>query len=187
VTATRDRARRLGQTEAVRFLVVVRHAKAAAPTRGQRDFDRPLTKKGRRQSERLREWAMSAEALGRYGPTTALVSAAARTRETYAVAFAGTPLVHALETSELIYNGARDVSATDLVSELAAVDPVTESLLLVAHNPSVLELAVMVASAPVAVLDGGRFPLGAALVFALRDEPVGLGPYEFVEAFVPED
>jgi phosphohistidine phosphatase len=184
---TRDTACRLGQTERVRSLIIVRHAKAAAPVKGQRDYDRPLTKRGRAQSERLREWASDPDALGTFGPTTALVSGSLRTRETYAVAFAGTPLVHALETSDLIYNGKRDVSAVDLVSELSAIDPVTESLLLVAHNPSVLELALTVSAGPIAALAGGRYPLGAALVFALRDEPIGLGPYEFVTAFVPED
>lgn len=171
----------------MRSLVIVRHAKAASAGKGQRDYDRPLTKRGRAQSERLRAWASDPQALGRFGPVTALVSGSARTRETYAVAFAGTPFVHALETSDLIYNGKRDVSGRDLLSELAAVDPVTESLMVVAHNPSVLELALDIAEGPVAALADGRYPLAAALVFELRDEPIGPGPYRFVEAFVPED
>lgn len=171
----------------MRSLVIVRHAKAAAAQKRHSDFDRPLTKRGRAQSERLRVWASDPESLGRFGPVTALVSGSARTRETYAVAFAGTPFVHALETSDLIYNGTRDVSGRDLLAELATIDPVTESLMVVAHNPTVLELAYDLAAGPIPALIDGRFPLAAAIVFELPDAPIGPGPYRFVEAFVPED
>ncbi len=150
------------------------------------DFERPLTAKGRAQSEQLRTWVVDHHALGAYGPTTALVSAAARTRETYALAFAGTDFVHAVETSELIYNGRRDVSAQDVLAELAVIDPVTESLVIVGHNPTVYELVARLASQPVPPLERGKYPLGAAIVLALRDdEPIGPGPYDYVTSFVP--
>ena len=171
----------------MRYLTIVRHAKAAAGDASVRDFDRPLTVKGRAQAEVLREWARDPEALGRYGPTTALVSAAARARETYAVAFAGTSFVHALETSELIYNGRRDVTAEDLLAELATVDPGNESLLVVGHNPTVFELALSLSDREIPALAKHKYPLGAALVFALElGETIGLRRYSFVESFVPE-
>ena len=152
-----------------------------------RDFDRPLTDKGRAQSEVLRAWAKDPESLGRYGPCTALVSSSARTRETYAVGFAGTAFVHALETSELIYNGQRDVSADDLLAQLAEIDPGTESLVVIAHNPTVFEVAQAVSDRPIPALAKAKYPLAAALVFRLHDgETVGLTRYEFVESFVPE-
>lgn len=172
----------------MRYLTIVRHAKAVSADKGGADYDRPLTKRGRAQSERLRQWALDPGALLRYGPTTALVSGAARTRETYALAFAGTPFVHAVETSDLIYNGRRAVSATDVLEALAALDPVTESLLVVGHNPTVLELALTIADGPVPPLADGRFPLAAAVVFRLREnEPIGLRRYPYEAGFVPED
>jgi phosphohistidine phosphatase SixA len=175
------------QNAAVRFLTIVRHAKAAAHSGDGGDFDRPLTKKGRAQSERLRDAVIDAGVLGQFGPATALVSGAARTRETYALAFAGTPFVHAVEISDLIYNGYRHVSAADALTELASVDPVTESLLLVAHNPTVLELAYALSDREIPALAGDRFPLGAAVVFAVHDgEPIGSRQYRFITAFVPE-
>ena len=176
----------LGQTTPVRYLTIVRHAKAAPAASGQDDLDRPLTSKGRAQAAALRAWVLDPEELGGYGPTTALVSASARTRETYAVAFAGTPFVHAVEINSAIYNGRRDVSADDLRAELAAVDPGNESLMVVGHNPTVFELAATLARHEIPTLAKGKYPLGAALVFAIDDGPLGSGPYEWVRSFVPE-
>jgi phosphohistidine phosphatase SixA len=76
----------------VRYLTIVRHAKAEKATSDQRDFDRKLSGRGRRECEQLRAWANDTSELGRFGPTTALVSAAARTKETFRRAFAGTAL-----------------------------------------------------------------------------------------------
>ncbi len=170
----------------MRFLTVVRHAKAVPAEGGVNDFDRVLTEKGRAQAEILRQWACDPETLGAYGPATALVSAAARTRETYALAFAGTPFVHAVETSELIYNGRRDVSAHDVLVELAAIDPVSESLLVVAHNPTVYDLVTLLSKSDVEELAEGKYPLCGAFVFRLKDEPVGLRRYELVDRFIPK-
>ncbi len=171
----------------MRFLTIVRHAKAAPHGEYANDFDRPLTAKGRAQCEQLRLWANDHHKLGRYGPTTALVSSSLRTRETYAVAFAGTTFVHALETSELIYNGRRNVSDEDLLAVLAEIDPVTDSLLVVGHNPTVLELALRLAREPIPMLKKGNFPVSSAVVFRIDDDrPVGLRDYEFVESFTPD-
>ena len=71
----------------MRYLTIVRHCEA---TPNENDFVRTLTERGRRQAEEIRDRVLDPEQLGQYGPVTALVSAAARTRETYALAFAGT-------------------------------------------------------------------------------------------------
>jgi len=171
----------------MRYLTIVRHAKAEPANVGENDVDRVLSTRGRHQASKLREWVKDPEELGHYGPVTALVSAAARTRETYSVAFAGTAFVHAVETSELIYNGRRDVSAEDLLAHLAAIDPVTESLLVVGHNPTVFELATMLASSPIKILSKGKYPLGAAIVLEIDETAlIGPGPYRLVTTFVPE-
>jgi phosphohistidine phosphatase len=171
----------------VRYLIVVRHAKAEAPAAGLADFDRGLTKRGRDQCRQLREWASDPEALARYGPAIALVSAAARTKETFKRAFKGTGLVERHVYSELIYNGRRAVSGEDLLMELASLDPVTSSLMVVGHNPTVLELVVSLAAEVPESLLHGRYPLGGAYVFSLPDDrPVGLSSYEIVDSFVPD-
>lgn len=176
----------VGQTGAVRYLTIVRHAKAEKAEAGQADFDRVLNPKGRRQCEQLRAWATDRSSLGKYGPVTALVSAAARTTETFRRSFDGTDFVLEAHFSELIYNGLREVSAEDVLADLAAIDPVTTSLLVVGHNPTVLELLwTLVGDLPEPFQD--RYPLGAAFVLALPDDrPVGLAHYELLEEFVPD-
>ena len=170
----------------MRYLTIVRHAKAVKAEPGEPDYDRVLHKRGRAQCEQLRAWASDPEALGRFGPTTALVSAAARTRETYTRAFEGTGFVATCHFSELIYNGRRDVTAEDLLIDLAAVDPVTTSLLVVGHNPTVQELVLTLARAAPLELRTGNYPLGGAYVFELPDDrPIGLARYEVVANFIP--
>lgn len=170
----------IGKTSAVRFLTVIRHCAAESTTP---DHDRTLSAVGRAQAEQLRAWALDPQALGAYGPTTCLVSAAARTRETYAIGLAGTPFVRSLEISELIYNGVREVTAHDVIRALHDVDPVRESLSVIAHNPSVMDLAFELADqwpddAP------HTFEVGSALVFELpSDRRCEVGKYRLVAAF----
>jgi len=115
------------------------------------------------------------------------VSSSARTRETFRRAFHGTPFVAQCEFSELIYNGVRDVSADDVLLSLAAIDPVTTSLLVVAHNPSVHELMFSLAKVLPKVLRNSHYPLGGAFVLALpEDRPVALERYDVVASFVPD-
>ena len=171
----------------MRYLTIVRHAKAERAAPEQSDFERRLNDRGRRQCEALRAWASDAGELGTFGPATALVSAAARTRETFERAFDGTAFVAAEEFSDLIYNGHREVSAEDLLLELARVDPVTSSLLVVAHNPTVYEVVSSLAMELPESLRAFHYPLGGAYVLALPgDEPIGLGRYELVASFVPD-
>jgi phosphohistidine phosphatase SixA len=174
------------ENEFVRYLTIVRHAKAEKDLAGQSDYERKLNDRGRRQCEQLRAWAEDVNELGRFGPTTALVSAAARTRETFRRSFDDTPFVAERHFSELIYNGARDVGAEDVLIDLAAIDPVTTSLLVVGHNPTVLEFVWrLVERLPPELREG--YPLAGAFVLALPDDQqVGLGPYPLVARYVPD-
>ena len=171
----------------MRFLTVVRHAKASPAPAGGSDFERPLNARGRDQAGQLREWASDERELGRYGPTTALVSSAARTRETFIRAFDDTSFVRQHHFSELIYNGRRDVSPEDLLIDLAAIDPVHTSLLVVAHSPTVLELVLALATKAPTVLREGHYPLGGAVVLALpEDQQIGLRSYDVVASYFPD-
>jgi phosphohistidine phosphatase SixA len=170
------------QTKAMRFLTIVRHCEAEP---GTDDFVRTLTDRGRRQAEEIRSRVLDSEQLTPYGPVTALVSAAARTRETYALGFAGTAFVHALETSELIYNGQRDVTPFEVLEQLAAIDPVRESLLVLGHFPWVWQLVnELTDEMPEALVSD--YPVGTAVVLAIPEhEQVGLRHYEVAAVFVP--
>ena len=171
----------------MRYLVIVRHAKASRAAPGESDFDRHLSGRGRRQCEVLRTWASDVNSLGAYGPVTALVSAAQRTRETFHRAFEGSGFVSSVSFSDLIYNGQRSVGAEDVLIDLAAIDPVTTSLLVVAHNPTVHELVASLAHEVPDVLGEREYPLGGAFVLALRDDqPIGLSRYPLVAQFIPE-
>jgi phosphohistidine phosphatase len=169
----------------VRYLTIVRHAKAEKPRPDQRDKDRELNDRGRRQCEQLRSWASDPSELGRFGPTTALVSSAARTKETFRRAFEDTPFVCEYVESDLIYNGQHEVTAEDVLIDLAAIDPVTTSLLVVGHNPTVLELLwTLVRDLPRPLRE--TYPLAGAFVVALPDDQqIGPGPYELVARYVP--
>ncbi len=170
----------------MRYLTVVRHAHALVAPPGASDKARTLSDDGILQCEQLRRWASDRDELGKFGPVTALVSDAARTRETFERSFAGTKFVKDAHFSELIYNGVRDVTGEDLLIDLAAIDPVFTSLLVVAHNPTVHEFLTQLAgSIPSDMLKDG-FPLAGAFVLALpEDEQIGLKEYELVASFVP--
>ena len=170
----------------MRYLTIVRHGESTPAPPGGSDFERGLSERGQRQCEELREWACDQGALGRFGPTTALVSAAQRTKETYRRAFAKTSFVLDKHYSELIYNGRHEVTPEDLLIDLAAIDPVTSSLLVVAHNPTVLEVMLMLAKEIPPSLRKFHYPLGAAYVLALPDDrPVGARRYEVVASYLP--
>ncbi len=168
-------------------MTIVRHAKATPAAAGGDDFERPLSGRGREQCRRLREWARDPEALGRFGPTVALVSAARRTTETFERAFAQTPFVSSVTFSPAIYNGRRAVDADDLLAQLATTDPGTSSLLVVAHNPTVLECVLRLIERIPTSLREGHYPLGGAYVLEVPDDQaLGPGPYPLVASYLPD-
>jgi len=176
----------MGENRYVRYLTVVRHAKSSPADPGEPDFARTLAKRGRRECEQLREWALDPRELGRFGPTTALVSGAARTKETFRRAFEGTAFVQRVEYSDAIYNGRHDVTAEDVLIELASIDPVTTSLLVVGHSPTVQELVLTLCTEVPEALRADRYPLGGAFVLVLPDDvQIGRARYDVVASYVP--
>jgi len=65
---------------AERTVWLIRHAKAADAEPGQKDFNRPLTRRGERQCAGMRDWL--AKRMGNDLPVSVLVSPAARARRT---------------------------------------------------------------------------------------------------------
>ena len=125
----------------VRTLVLMRHAKAETPDDGP-DVERPLTKRGQSDADAAGSW-LADEGLR---PDLVLCSPATRTRQTWhgiAVAMAqadpeglAAPEVH---YDQSLYDGGR----TEMIDLLRAVPDDTRTVLVVAHNPTVSEVSVL--------------------------------------------
>ena len=119
-------------------LLLLRHAKAQPLGRGQ-DFDRALTDRGKADAARIGAW------LKRCGhePSLALVSTAARTRQTFDIVAAHLASAHLAPAFPVRYDDALFSAAPgQLRDALATVEPTVRCLLLVGHNPAVSELAL---------------------------------------------
>lgn len=122
-------------------LAILRHAKAVAKTAD--DFGRVLAPRGRRQMEAVgRHLAAAGPA-----PDLALVSPAARTRETWALCGLGRTPVRFVEE---IY----DAECDDLLRVVRGIGDEVGSAVLVGHNPGLEELAAALVRDAGAVRDG---------------------------------
>lgn len=157
-------------------LILIRHAKTESdPPKGGKDFDRVLTERGRHEATRL--GVRLAEA--GYTPDVAVVSGAARTRETWEyVAKAW----GAIET-----NAFRELYDSDPATILEyARKAGAETVAVVVHNPGAQLLAVDLMRRAGADEEArraeGKFPTASAVVAELRgSEP------RFEAVFYPED
>ena len=114
-----------------RRLVVMRHAKAEGE--GPTDFERPLAERGHRDAAEAGTW-LAAEGIE---PDHALVSAALRTRETWASLASGAGWDLEPDFDRGLYS-AEPTTAVDLISVL---DDAVQSLLVLGHNPTMAYLA----------------------------------------------
>ena len=142
-------------------LIVMRHAKAERRAESGRDFDRALTERGRKDA------AIMGQVLARAGlaPDVAVVSPAARTRETWEAAAAAFPAARQ-EGDRSLYNASAQIlwDAARKAGETAA------AVLVVAHNPGVHELTVALlregGAAPATIAKASeRFPTATAAAF----------------------
>ncbi|HJY97583.1 MAG TPA: histidine phosphatase family protein [Streptosporangiaceae bacterium] len=125
-------------SDTTRRLILLRHAKSDWPD--VPDQDRPLAKRGRRDAPRIGRWLHEHG----YQPDVAVVSAAARTRQTWdlvAPELGGLPAVH----FEPRAYAASALTLLYLAQELPAR---YRTALLIAHNPGLSELAASLAAPP---------------------------------------
>jgi phosphohistidine phosphatase len=144
-------------------LILMRHAEAEPAAGSGRDRDRVLSGRGRKDA------AAMARALAGRGmrPDLALVSPAARTRQTWELLHDAFGDVQVRE-DEPLYNGGPET----LRRCIEAVEDEAGCLMVVAHNPGIHLLAVdylVEGAASPAVLDrmSGGFPPGAAAIFSV--------------------
>ncbi len=142
-------------------LLLLRHAKSAWDDPEQRDFDRPLSRRGRGTAPLAGAW------LGRHGwrPDLVLCSAALRTRQTWALVAPGLGGAPTVRFEQRLYLASED----DLVRRISRVDDSVRRLMVIGHNPGLGELALALtpARAPAARRMRAKFPTGAFAWFAM--------------------
>lgn len=147
----------------MRSLILVRHCEAVPAPPGGDDEQRPLSERGRHQADVLRTWVDDPTVLGSIASARGLVSAAARTRETFARAFGETRLDQGTLTLPSLYNGRRSLSGEEMLDEVRAHDTGDDNFVVVGHSPSVWEFALLICPASWSALREG-YPLGGLLL-----------------------
>lgn len=144
-------------------LILMRHAEAERTAGSGRDRERPLSARGRKDA------AAMGRALAERGmtPDLALVSPAARTRQTWDLLHDAFGDVQ-VRDDDALYNGGPEI----LRRLVEASEDEAGCLMVVAHNPGVHLLAVeylVESAASPSVLDrmAGGFPPGAAAMFTV--------------------
>lgn len=142
-------------------LILLRHGKAEADSPSGDDFDRRLTPRGVAESTAM---AGRLAEMG-FAPDIALVSSAARTSGTWAALSDAFPKAEARFERTLYL-----ADAASLREAAEAAGAACGSVLVVAHNPGVQELAVQLlqeGSAPASLIARAQrmFPTAAAAVF----------------------
>lgn len=121
----------------MKTLYLLRHAKSSWDDPGLSDHDRPLAPRGRQAAARMgayfRQQGLS--------PKRVLVSSATRTRQTWGLL---APRVKSGAEAE-IRRDIYDADAEDLMAMAASTPDGLESVLIVAHNPALEELAMRLA------------------------------------------
>lgn len=119
----------------MRRLLLLRHAKSERSLPGRRDLDRVLAPRGKEDALKLGAY-MAHHALA---PEKAIVSTAARARETWKLVAAAFTAVPPVAYDERIYGAA----APAILSVIKECSPEVQTLLIVGHNPGLQELAAL--------------------------------------------
>ena len=171
----------------MRQLLLLRHAKSSWDDRELPDHERPLNPRGRRAAEAMRE-AMGSLDLA---PDLVLVSTAVRTRQTLEALepWPETPLV---EPVARLYDAPPGV----LLEVLHTVKETVRSVLMIAHNPGLHELAMQLVGAHAMTLASADlrrlaegYPSGALAEFSLSGPwgTLGEGGGRLVRFLCPRD
>ena len=149
----------------MRRLLLLRHAKAERLQPGGRDQDRVLAQRGRADTKTLGAY------LARHAfiPDRAVVSTAARTRETWTLLTTAMGQTPPVSFEERLY----DASPEAILQTIKATGPDTGTLMVIGHNPGLQELtATLVASGDIEARErlGREFPTSALVVIGFTVE-----------------
>ena len=119
----------------MRRLYLFRHAKAEGAEPGKADRDRALVERGRREAARIGAY-MATHTLF---PDRVILSPAARTLESWQHMAAAWRPAPAATTVERLY----DAATQDILDAIVDTPPDARSLMIVGHNPTLHEVALM--------------------------------------------
>lgn len=144
---------------AKRTLVLLRHAKSASP-QDVEDFDRPLNERGERDAAAAGRW------LGKHRPRVELVlcSPALRARTTWQLASGQIPAAPTIRHEPRLYAA----PAGQLLDVVRGAPRAALTVLLVAHNPGLEELAEQLTGEPV------QFKTSGIAALTVEDDWSGL-------------
>ncbi|WP_378943393.1 SixA phosphatase family protein [Mesorhizobium sp. ANAO-SY3R2] len=169
-----------------RQLLLLRHAKSSWDDGSLSDFDRPLAPRGEKAAPRI-----GAEMARRnWLPDLALVSPAARTRETWRLVSADWPEP---APPVLFHEDLYEASADELLAESRLAPDRVATLLIVGHNPGLEEFARRLAGpgsdAKASALLGEKLPTGAFARFAVegRWDKLQFGVARLTHCLRPKD
>ena len=176
-------ASRLGEND-VRTLILLRHLKSSWDDPGRLDHDRPLAPRGRRAGKRIRR-ELQDEGIA---PQLVLCSSAVRAVGTWKAIRAGIPEDRRVGIEDGLYAA----SAESLLERLKGVPDEVETVLLIAHNPGIGDLAVGLAGTGDAhALERmqAKYPTGglATLTFEGSWADLGWAGAQLAEFVVPRD
>lgn len=123
--------------DAMKTVILMRHAKSSWRDRSLDDHDRPLKKRGREAAPRMARW-LEGEGLR---PECVLCSSARRARETLELMREADPALPEPEMAPKLYEAAPAV----LLGELKRLPEDCDSVLMIGHQPGLGELLRLIA------------------------------------------
>ncbi|MFD1913222.1 SixA phosphatase family protein [Halodurantibacterium flavum] len=134
-------------------LILMRHAKSSWDDPAQADFDRPLNARGRAAAPAMADWLASrGERAGQ-----ALVSSAARTRETFAA------VTGAVGGPEVLFADALYLAGPDVMLRCLR-QARAKNVIMIGHNPGIAAFAAALVQQAPAHPDFDRYPTCATLI-----------------------
>jgi phosphohistidine phosphatase len=165
-----------------RQLLLLRHAKSSWDDPSLADHDRPLGKRGRKAAAAMRVAILSRG----LAPDLALVSTARRTRDTFA-ALEPLPRSSRVMFLDALYHA----SPAAMLELLHEVEMSRRCVLLVGHNPGLMELATLLAGdeGVFAQRLASGFPTGAMALFEVQDpwSKFSAGSAKLIDFVVPRE
>ena len=149
----------------MRRLLLMRHAKAERLEAGQSDFDRVLAPRGRTDAKTIGAYLVRHRSI----PDRAVISPAARTRETWTQAAGAFGQVPAASFVDRLYDATTDA----ILEVIRQTADSAGTLLVIGHNPGLQELAAMlIATGDVEARErlGREFPTSALATISFAVE-----------------
>lgn len=142
------------ETAAERYLVLMRHAKSDWGDPSLADHDRPLNRRGKRDSPRMAQWLAETG----FMPDVVLSSSSTRTRETIGLMIEQWGAEPTVSFSKELY-----LATPDTILECIRAEAVeAQCLMVLAHNPSISYLASLLSG------DSIEMPTAAVAVFKVE-------------------